>query len=329
MLAHTPSTPHHPRTGLRRFVALAALGLLTLAGWLPVARPVPDRSAPAPALAAEQAGACDEPAPQGGGAKGEASTPVRRTAGDPMKRIEAGDAFPYSAVVRVVTTYPDRQTFVGSGALIDRYHVLTAGHCVYNARHGGWAKDQRVYAGQTGSTKPFKVAHGVNNRTFNSFIDDDKASKDGKHMPGDGDIGLITLDRALGDETGWFGFGWDDDDFFNGRSMYKAGYPAAQGYSGFDLYLSHGRVLGAHAGTGASFGYVDWDVKSMPAVGGQSGSGLYVVEEKSGQTIIYAVHDLGNSDRGYAEVITKDVFETLQGWLAEDAPDEPDDEANP
>jgi len=324
MLAHAPSAPHLPRTALRRFAALAALGLLALAGGLPFAPPVPDRR-PAPALAAEQAGPWSGPAPQGG-AKGEASAPGRRAAGEAMKRIEAGDAFPYSAVVRVVTTFPDRQTFVGSGAVIDRYHVLTAGHCVYNARHGGWAKEQRVYAGQTGSTKPFKVARGVNNRTFTSFIDDDKASKDGRHVPGDGDIGLITLDRALGDETGWFGFGWDDDAFFNGRSMYKAGYPAAQGYSGYDMYISHGRVLAAHAGTGASFGYVDWDVKSMPAVAGQSGSGLYVVEEKTGQTIIYAVHDLGNSDQGFAEVITKDVFDTLQEWLAEDAPEE---EPNP
>jgi V8-like Glu-specific endopeptidase len=142
-------------------------------------------------------------------------------------------------------------------------------------------------------------------------------------VPGDGDVGLITLDRPLGDETGWFGFGHDDADAFKGRALFKAGYPAGKGYSGRDMYLSHGPVLAAHAGTGASFGYLDWDVKAMPAIGGQSGSGFYDVDEATGDVTIYAVHDLGNSERGFAELITKDVFEAIQGWIAEDeAPDE-------
>ena len=51
---------------------------------------------------------------------------------------------------------------------------------------------------------------------------------------------------------------------------------------------------------------------------------------EAGQPTIYAVHDLGNAERGFAEVITKDVFDAIQGWVAEDAPpDGPDDPNGP
>jgi V8-like Glu-specific endopeptidase len=321
MFAHPPRTSRCTFAGLRRCVAVGCLGLLALTGGLLFTAPSASRPAPVGRLPAIMAGVQPTNA-------GKAPPPGKQTAEEGMERIESADAFPLTAVVHIEITFPDGFRAIGSGDVVDRTHVLTAGHVVFASHHGGWAKAWSVYAGRTGATTPFEVAHGVKARTFTSFIDDDKASTDGRHKPGDGDVGLITLDRPLGDETGWFGFGVQDDDFFAGRALYKAGYPGKP-YSGRDLYLSHGAVLGAHAGTAPSFGFVDWDVKSMPAIGGQSGSGLYDVDE-AGQTIIYAVHDLGNSERGFAEVITKDVFEAIQGWIAEDSPpDRPDDPNGP
>jgi V8-like Glu-specific endopeptidase len=230
------------------------------------------------------------------------------------KRVEAANAYPLSAVVHLEITFPDGFVASGSGAVVERFHVLSAGHVVYQSHHGGFAKDVDVYAGQTGSTYPFAVAHGQYFRTFDSFIADDQASQAGEHQPGDGDIGMIFLDRPLGDETGTFGYGYNDDNDFNGWVPGQAGYPGESPFSGNDMYFEHGPILGTHAGTNSSFGYFDWDQKTMTTVGGQSGSGLFDGGDKN----IYGVVEAKSTGQGYAERITKDVYDSLQNWIAAD-----------
>jgi V8-like Glu-specific endopeptidase len=298
---------HQSLTARRPFVACVCTGLLALAGCLLLAGllitgPAPAHGPPAPpTLLAEPMAA------------GKASAPGPQAANPGLQQVSAANAFPLSAVVHLVMTFPDGQTRIGSGAVVDRFHVLTAGHVVYQSHHGGWVKTVNVYAGQTGSTVPFKVAHGTYFRTFNSFVADDQKSKEGEHAPGDGDIGMITLDRTLGDETGWFGIGYNDDSDFKGWSATKAGYPGTP-YSGNDMYIEQGPILGAHPGTSPAFGYFDWDTRTMTSIGGESGSGLY----DSGNKVIYAVLDAGSTDRGYAEPITKAVFDEIQNWIAAD-----------
>jgi V8-like Glu-specific endopeptidase len=143
--------------------------------------------------------------------------------------------------------------FLDSGVMIDRFHVLTCGHTVYNARHGGWADQIDIYAGESGSDRPFEVAHSTLMRTFPTFLDEDDASQSGCHSVGNGDIGLVTQDRTLGDETGWFGWFFNNDDsFFEGRTLETIGYPGGDDYDGQMVHQS-GSIMGAIAGA-ASFG---------------------------------------------------------------------------
>jgi V8-like Glu-specific endopeptidase len=226
--------------------------------------------------------------------------------------------YPDSAVVHVVSHFADGVVEWGSGTMIDANHVLTAGHCLYSARHGGFATSVSIYANQIGNYAPFGVAYATHERTFGSFIADERDTP-GRHAPGDGDVGLLTLDRALGNRTGWFGWGCNNNDnFFRGLLMNTKGYPADQGFSGTVMYSQAGYIQGAVAGSRVGFGALHWSTNQMSCIPGQSGSAMYLYA--GGHRTIYGVLDVGNNQvGGYAERITPYVYNTLLSWIAQDS----------
>ena len=47
--------------------------------------------------------------------------------------------YPFTSIVELQATFPDHTTMYGSGVMVDRFHVLTAGHIVYEYANGGFA----------------------------------------------------------------------------------------------------------------------------------------------------------------------------------------------
>jgi V8-like Glu-specific endopeptidase len=231
--------------------------------------------------------------------------------------IGSGASYPYSAVVHLDMYFPSGRHYIGSGAMIDRFHVLTAGHCVYDAGEGGWATRIVATPGEAGGRSPFGTASATFMRTFSSYVQDSRANSHG-HAPGDGDIALVTLNRTIGDRTGWFGFGYNDNDgFFRGLYVNKIGYPGSP-YSGTDMYADFGRLTGPAPGKNG-FSALSCSTTSMSSIGGESGSGVYYKDSAS-HRYIYGVQDVGNSSTGYAERINATVFNYLRSWLRSDTP---------
>src|SRR4051794_31036074 len=54
--------------------------------------------------------------------------------------ITNASTYPARAVVHLDVTFADGTRASGTGSMIDRFHVLTAGHMVYASKHGGWAR---------------------------------------------------------------------------------------------------------------------------------------------------------------------------------------------
>src|SRR5262249_41081092 len=161
------------------------------------------------------------------------------------------------------------KTFWGSGAIVDNFHVLTAGHCIYSAADGGFAKSIRVVPELNGSYQPYGYANMVYERTYTSFMNYDRGHP-GTTATNINDIGLLTLDRNIGRSTGWIGYGFDDNNarFAAGRIFNTAGYPGSHGYDGYHMYYSGGAIAGL-SGDGLSFQFYESQITAWP---GQSGS---------------------------------------------------------
>src|SRR5262245_55795438 len=82
-------------------------------------------------------------------------TPDRRPARLGLEALEARDTpsltpvgasagYLWTSIVKLEITFPDSRVVVGSGALVDRFHVLTAGHNTYSSADGGWARSIKV-----------------------------------------------------------------------------------------------------------------------------------------------------------------------------------------
>jgi V8-like Glu-specific endopeptidase len=226
-------------------------------------------------------------------------------------------SYPWRAVVRIEAHFPKEaadEFIQGTGAMIDPFHVLTAGHVVYDAPEGGWPDQIKVIPGEQGAASaPFGVAYGTLERTYQNFVNNDNQGTYDEH----GDVGLITLDRALGDTTGWFAYGYNDDDsYFQGLGLNTAGYPGDQGYDGYHQYRQYGPI----SGPSADGQILSWNYSSLSSIAGQSGSPLWVYDATTNERTLYAVLDSGNdaTQTGYASRITSSVYNDLQSWIALD-----------
>jgi V8-like Glu-specific endopeptidase len=115
--------------------------------------------------------------------------------------------FPNSAAVQFHThwdrngngTIDANELTTCSGTLVSDYQVLTAGHCLYDSERGGWASDVYVHAGRLSEhNRPWGEAAGVQFHVHPGYLRTESKFYD---------VGIVVLDRNLGDFTGHFGIG--------------------------------------------------------------------------------------------------------------------------
>src|SRR5262245_60377550 len=152
---------------------------------------------------------------------------------------------PFTSIVELQATFPNNRTYVGSGVMVDRFHVLTAGHVIYSYADGGFASRVIATPDLYGNYAPYGAAYMTYERTYPTFMNYNRTHP-GLTAPGDYDIALITLDRTIGDRTGWMSYGYDNNNthFAPGAILNTAGYPASGGYNGRYMEFSYGGIYG-------------------------------------------------------------------------------------
>jgi V8-like Glu-specific endopeptidase len=225
---------------------------------------------------------------------------------------------PFTAIVELQATFPDHKTYFGSGVMVDRFHVLTAGHVIYSYADGGFASRVVATPDLYGNTAPFGVAYMTYERTYPTFMNYNRTHP-GRTAPGDYDIALITLDRTIGDRTGWMSYGYDNNNahFAPGAILNTAGYPATGGYNGRYMEFSYGGIYGLSPDGLA----IQYRQTSITAFAGQSGSPVWRYTPANGQSVVYGVHVGGNGNAAsinFATRITQGIFNDLQNWRAAD-----------
>ena len=221
---------------------------------------------------------------------------------DDRERIHPDKTYPWRTIGKLFLTYPDGATGWCSGAIIGcpspHYHgyiVLTAGHCVYDHDHGGWASSAKFVPGLDEDYMPYNFAYGTN---LYSFV--------GWTQYGDYryDMGFVILDRNVGDYTGWMGritAGPDDEIYDVGVNT--AGYPSDKPMN--TMWWDFDDGLGTIP-TDYHHGYM------MDTYKGQSGSPVWLYNYfGEGKRYIATVHAYGGTSYNYGCRLDNTKFDAI------------------
>lgn len=212
---------------------------------------------------------------------------------DNRVRISPTTSYPWRAMTKLRMTFPSGRQFICSGAMIAAKYTLTAGHCVFSHDEGGWATSIEVIPGLDGTYKPYGSAFATRLRSYQGWTQ----NRDSNH-----DFALVTLDRTIGNSTGWFGYA--NYSSVNDLTANLGGYPGDRD-SGLRLYYHSSPVVGS---TSNRVSY------TADTAGGQSGSGVYRIN--NGARYIFAVHTNGGTTSNSGTRITSSRFSNLQTWIA-------------
>ena len=219
--------------------------------------------------------------------------------GDDRIRVTPTTSFPWSTIIKLYITWGSYNTF-GTGVMIDKNHVLTAGHSVYSHSRGGWADNVRVVPGADNGNEPYGHAWAINMRSYSRWI----TNADEEH-----DMALITLDRDIGLQTGWMELFTSvfSNSIYSGI-LNTAGYP-------YDLDNGNNMYRTSESGGYSSeynhFFYLDVE-------GGQSGSPIWLYDGTNRYVTSIVTASWVGLDINYGTRINRNKFDCIMNWITAD-----------
>jgi V8-like Glu-specific endopeptidase len=220
-----------------------------------------------------------------------------------LQKVEDLSVAPWRMQVKLFVTGADGQRYTCSGTLIDPEYVLTACHCLFSSRKGGWAQEVEVVPAYEQGNAPYGSALMEEALVWEEWIENRNYS---------GDMAVMKLDRPIGAITGWLGYGFRSEDaFFKDNTFHNPSYPASSPYDGQALYswtgdfdYLYGKTLAYH--------------KNL-AYAGQSGSGTFFWE-KERSAVVLSVLSHGtpepNPFTGHVRM-TKEKFLDIRSYIEE------------
>ncbi len=227
---------------------------------------------------------------------------------DDRERITNTTSYPWRTICKLFITANDGTQFIGSGFIVDDFHILTCGHCIYIHENGGYVSEVVVVPGMDEDFYPFMYAYAINYRTYTGWIDDEMVEHD---------WALVTLDRSIGSFTGWMGIktATPSSSIYTGV-LNTAGYP-------FDLDDGDVMYFDSDLGEYADeYNHWYW----MDTAGGQSGSPVW--QNDGDDPYVLSIHAYEYENGTYANFGTRsnqDKFDRLDTWLAADSSSTPND----
>lgn len=167
--------------------------------------------------------------------------------------------------------------------------MITAGHCVYDSRSGGWATSLVYFPAKNGRTNQYPPMSATAISLSETYILKESA---------DEDWALVKLDMRIGLETGWFGKGWSPSSL-NNLMVAVTGYPTDKAYG--EMWSSKGKI------TSTLTSRLKYD---METYFGESGSPLY---DSSG--VVWGIHTRGSdffAGNSSGTKITEELYNFLE-----------------
>jgi len=203
---------------------------------------------------------------------------------DDRVKITNTKVFPYTAICYIQIVFPNNKTYIGTAWMYAKDVAVTAGHCVYSAADGGWAKSIEVVPACNGSTRPY-------GSTFSKQISAPKGWINKRSS--DYDWGVIQLNDNIGDRTGYFG-AYRTSKSLKGKNVDITGYP---GEKSMTLWNMKGKIKSC---TNRRVSY------TIDTTGGQSGCPVYTNDYRA-----IAIHTTGSSKINGGTRISKALFDYI------------------
>ena len=244
---------------------------------------------------------------------------------DDRERVPETHEYPWCLIACLEIRFP-AGIGMGTGWLIGGNKVLTAGHCVFDERFGGWATGIRVVPGndtenpQSLMTEdaPFGEYEAVALQSTKAWITKSDPTRD---------IAMIHIDHPIGDDLGHFGISiYEDTKDLTNAMVRVAGYPRDRHPTSAD-----GQTLGTVKVAGQLWTHSDRIQKTkkgqifytLDTTGGQSGAPVILLGADSLGLIAIGIHNYGFNPAGRvhenkATLINEEIWDHIKGWLAED-----------
>ena len=217
---------------------------------------------------------------------------------DDRTQINAVGNVPWRMIAQLIITLSNRARVRGTGWFISPRTLMTAGHCVYSHRNGGWAETIEVIPGMNGRKRPFGSATGTTFKSVKGWTD----SNDPKY-----DYGCIILPERsrLGDKTGWFGFANLSNDSLENLLANNSGYPGDKSFG--TQWFNAGRIAEA---TDRRLHYM------LDTAPGQSGSPTWKYSSVKRERHAIGIHNYGGCTNKSTR-INDAVFANMMTWKAQ------------
>lgn len=211
---------------------------------------------------------------------------------DDRVRIMNTTSLPWRMICVLIVKTANGGTSRCTGWFVGPHTVMTAGHCVYSHKAGGWAKQITVIPGMKDRrTRPYGSQTSTSFRSTNGWIKKKRSTED---------YGCIILPNdTLGKRVGWFGVATLSAASLKNLLINNAGYPSDKT---FGLWYNAGRIVGI---TATMLKYM------IDTYNSQSGSPVF--RRKNNKIHAVGIHAYGGCPNK-AIRITKAVYQNILKW---------------
>lgn len=222
------------------------------------------------------------------------STPQSSIGRDDRAQITETSAIPWRCICQLVVEGLYDQQVLGTGWMAGPSTVITAGHNLLSKETHRKAKRIYVIPGRNGDDAPYGYYE----------TDDFEVHQQWENAYSEAhDLGVIWLDKPIGNKLGWFGTATYPNNQFNNLIVNTSGYPSDKRLG--TQWYNAGRIDEVNEDT-LSYG--------LDTQAGQSGSPIFHYDTND-QRLVVAVHAYGFGSKNVGIRINDEVFDLLGHWI--------------